>query len=106
MATSTMSRISVNIDEEIKLGAQKILNEIGLDLTAAIDSFLRTIVREERIPYELRTERAYNEAIHKEFIKKELEKSIIEANDPNKIRLSHNEVMERMEQRRKARQDV
>jgi len=50
MATSTMSRISVNIDEEIKLGAQKILNEIGLDLTAAIDSFLRTIVREERIP--------------------------------------------------------
>ena len=100
------ARISVNVDEDVKQGAQKILAEIGLDLTTAIDSFLRTIVREERIPYELRTERAYREAVHKEFIRKELEKSINEANDPNTIRLTHDEVMKKIAQRREARQNV
>jgi len=98
------ARISVNVDEDIKQGAQKVLAEMGLDLTTAIDSFLRTIVREERIPYELRTEKAFREAAHREYVRAELEKSIIEANNPDTVRLTHNEVMARMAKRREARQ--
>ena len=32
------TRISVNVEEEVKLGAQRVLSEIGMDLTTAINS--------------------------------------------------------------------
>ena len=90
MATA---RISVNIDGEVKQNAQKILGEIGMDLTTAIDLLLRTIVREERIPFILQTERSFRESAHTEYIKAELEKAKLEAADPNTKWLTHEEVM-------------
>jgi addiction module RelB/DinJ family antitoxin len=60
------TRISVNIDEDVKQGALRVFGEIGMDMTTAIDSFLRTVVREERIPFDLRTAKAYREAAHRE----------------------------------------
>ena len=68
------SRISVNINEEVKQKAQMILNEIGMDLTTAIDLLLRTIAREERIPFDLRTNRAYQEDVYKNYVLGELSK--------------------------------
>jgi DNA-damage-inducible protein J len=97
------TRISVNIDEEVKQSAQRVLGEIGMDLTTAIDSFLRTVVREERIPYELRTERAYREAAHRAYINAALDESMLEASDPNAKRYTHAEIVERMDKRHEAR---
>ena len=71
----TTARISVNIDSEIKQQAQRVLGEIGMDLTTAIELFLRTIVREEKIPFELRTHKSYLEQMHLEYIREELEKT-------------------------------
>jgi len=101
-----ITRISVNIDEAVKRDAQQILSEIGMDMTTAIDSFLRTVVREERIPFDLRTERAYREAVHREYISAELDKSLLEANDPETKWLSQNEMKERLANRREARRHV
>ena len=103
---ATTVRVSVNIDEDIKQKAQRIFGEMGLDMTTAIDSFLRTVVREERIPYTIRTERAYQEAAHREYINVELDKSMLEAADPNTKWLSHEEMMSRMNERREARNHV
>ena len=103
MATA---RISVNVDEDIKQNAQRILAEIGMDMTTVIDLLLRTIIREERIPFDLCTERAYREAAYKEYINSELEKSLLEANDPNTKRLSHDEVMAQLTRQRAARNRV
>ena len=100
------SRVSVNIDENIKQSAQRIFGEMGLDMTTAIDSFLRTVVREERIPYDIRTERAYREATHREYINRELDKSMVEAADPNTKWLSHDEIVAKMNERREARSRV
>ena len=100
------TRISVNIDEEIKLKAQKIFNEMGLDMTTAINSFLRTVVREERIPYDICTERAYLEATHRVFINTALDESLLEANDPKAIRYTHKEVMANLRKQREARKHV
>ena len=100
------ARISVNVDEELKQKAQRILDEMGLDLTTAIDTFLRTVVREGRIPYELRTERAFREAAHREYIRAELERSVREASDPNTVWLTHDEVMAKIAQRQEARTRV
>ena len=103
MATA---RISINIDSEVKQNAQRILGEIGMDLTTAIDLLLRTIVREERIPFDLRTKNSYHNDTHRQYIKEELAKSMIEANDPNTKWLSHDNVMAKLEQQRKARVSV
>ena len=94
------ARISVNVDEEVKRNAQRVFSEIGIDITTAINSFLKTVVREERIPYELRTEKAY---VNEMYILAKLEESITEANDPNTKRLSNDEVMDKIMKRREAR---
>ena len=67
---SSNARISVNVDKEVKQNAQKILGEIGMDLTTAIDLMLRTIVREERIPFNLQTEKSYRNDAYKQFFGK------------------------------------
>ena len=97
------ARISVNVDSQVKQEAQKILGEIGMDLTTAIDLLLRTIVREERIPFNLQTEKAYHEAAHREYIKLELEKARLEAADSCARWLTHDEVMTSLKAQREAR---
>jgi DNA-damage-inducible protein J len=100
------ARISVNIDGEIKQNAQKILSEIGMGMTTAIDLLLRTIVREERIPFDLRTQKAYRDEIYRQFLQAELEESMTEAADPNTKWVSHEEVMAKVKKQIEARNGV
>ena len=102
----TTARVSVNVDGEVKRNAQRILSEIGMDLTTAVDLLLRTIVREERIPFNLQTEKAYREAVYQEYIKVELEKSKLEAADPSTILRTHDEVLASLRAQREARNSV
>ena len=94
------------MDGEIKQNAQRILGEIGMDLTTAIDLMLRTIVREERIPFELRTERAYREYAYRQYIKKELELSKLKADDVDTRWQSHDDVIKKLAEQREARNIV
>ena len=103
MATT---KISVNIDEDIRQKAQRILNEMGLDMTTAIDSFLRSLVREKRFPCEIHIGYTFQEAAYREYINEELDKSMQEAMDPNTNWLSHEEMVARMDYRRKVRKNV
>lgn len=105
MAT-TSARISINIDEDVKKAAQRVLDEIGMDMTTAIDTFLRTVIREERIPLDLQTDKAYKEAVHKEYIKAELDKARFEAADPNTQWISQEVMMAGIAKRREARSRV
>ena len=99
----TTARISVNVDGDIKQNAQKILSEIGMDLTTAIDLLLRTIVREERIPFILQTEKSYRESVYAQYIQTELAKSKVEAADPDTNWASHGEVVAKLRGQREAR---
>ena len=51
-----MSATNLNIrtDKKIKNQAEEIFNELGLNMTTAINMFLRTVVREYGIPFELK----------------------------------------------------
>ena len=42
--------------EEIKDQAEEIFNELGLNMTTAVNMFLRTAIREHGIPFELKLE--------------------------------------------------
>lgn len=51
-----MAQISVRVDDKVKADAAKTLEEIGLSMNTAINVFLKAVVRERRIPFELSAE--------------------------------------------------
>lgn len=74
MATASMN---IRIDKEVKHQAQKLFADLGLDMTTAVNLFLRQAIIHNGIPFELKlgevkTERVFgdddkNEAtLHKE----------------------------------------
>ncbi len=61
--------INIRVDAKTKKKAQKILEEIGLDLTSGIKLFLKTVNRTHSIPFELRTENGFTHKQEMEMIK-------------------------------------
>ena len=51
MATTNLN---IRIEKSIKDQAEVIFNELGLNMTTAVNMFLRTAIREHGIPFELR----------------------------------------------------
>lgn len=50
-----MAKVSTNIsiDADVKAEAQQLFAELGLDLSTAVNMFLKQAVREEGIPFEI-----------------------------------------------------
>lgn len=59
MARSTS--VSFRIDEEVKQDAERVLDNLGLSMSAAITVFLKKVARENRIPFELSADPYYSE---------------------------------------------
>lgn len=51
MATTNLN---IRTDKNIKDQAEEIFNELGLNMTTAVNIFLRTAIREHGIPFELK----------------------------------------------------
>ncbi|MCY7008012.1 type II toxin-antitoxin system RelB/DinJ family antitoxin [Fusobacterium simiae] len=51
-----MSQVSITVktDEEIKKEFNAFCEEIGLNMSTAINLFMRTVLREQKIPFELK----------------------------------------------------
>lgn len=45
--------ISVRIDSEVKDKADKLFNELGMNMSSAINVFLRQSIREQSIPFSI-----------------------------------------------------
>jgi len=58
-----MAQINIRIDDDLKVSAENILNELGLNMTTAFLMFLRQTIRQGGIPFEVttRTDPFYNE---------------------------------------------
>lgn len=48
-----MASLNIRIDDDVKSEAEKIFNSLGLSMAAAISIYLRTVIRENGIPFEL-----------------------------------------------------
>ena len=55
-----MAQINLRVDDEIKRCAERTLEDIGLSMSAAINIFLKAVVRENRIPFELSADPFYS----------------------------------------------
>ena len=54
MAQTSMT---FRVDDSLKKNFDKLCDEFGLTSTAALTVFMKTVVRERRIPFEVRTEK-------------------------------------------------
>jgi DNA-damage-inducible protein J len=61
MANTT--NLNIRIDEELKRQADAIFSELGLNMSTAINMFLRYTVRYGGIPFELRVEKPNAETL-------------------------------------------
>lgn len=50
---STMATINIRTDLETKKEAEQLFEEFGLSMTSAINVFLKQVIREKRIPFEI-----------------------------------------------------
>lgn len=57
-----MAQINLRVDDDVKRNAEQTLNEIGISMSTAINIFLKTVVRENRIPFELSADPFYGKA--------------------------------------------
>lgn len=60
MATTT---INVRVDEDLKRRVESIYSELGMNLSTAINVFLRASVRYDGIPFDMRLENPNSETI-------------------------------------------
>ena len=80
--------ITVRVDSTTKEQAERMLDDMGINMTTYISSSLKALVRERRVPFEMVTSQYLSD---QEIIAKLVE-SEKEANDPNTRWLSHDEV--------------
>ena len=55
--TATNTNINIRVDSDIKAKAQDVFSALGLDMTTAINIFLRQAIRKSGIPFELVTDK-------------------------------------------------
>lgn len=54
--------MSIPIDNELKKEFEKVCNEIGLDVSTAINIFIKTTIKEHKIPFDYEDDK-YDEAM-------------------------------------------
>ena len=74
-----MAKVSTNvtIDADVKKQAQELFLELGLDLSTAVNIFLRQAIRENGLPFEMRVAKPNAETIAA------IEEGRAMAHDPN-----------------------
>ncbi|WP_311488072.1 type II toxin-antitoxin system RelB/DinJ family antitoxin [uncultured Helcococcus sp.] len=73
----TTTNLNIRTDKEIKETAEKIYSSLGLNMTTAINMFLRASIRERGIPFDLKLDILSDETI------KAIEEGRKIANDKN-----------------------
>ena len=51
--TGTSANINISVDSDVKNKAQEVFTALGLDMTSAINIFLRQAIRKNGIPFDL-----------------------------------------------------
>ena len=59
MAQSTLS---VRVSSEDKLGFERFCEQVGMNTSVAINMFVKTVIREQRLPFEVKADPFYSAA--------------------------------------------
>ena len=53
--------LSVRVDEKDKKKFENFCNETGMNVSVAINMFIKTVLREQRLPFEIKVDKFYSE---------------------------------------------
>jgi DNA-damage-inducible protein J len=53
--------VTIRMDEELKKKAETLFDEIGMNMTTALTIFVKTAVRQQKIPFELAIDPFYSD---------------------------------------------
>ena len=56
------TNLSVRIDEKDKKSFEKFCNETGMNVSVAINMFIKSVLREHKLPFEIKTDPFYSES--------------------------------------------
>jgi len=70
---STQTTINVRIDKATKLKAQKIVDNLGLDISSAIKAFIHKVIQTKSIPFTLEERGVMNDPKYVAQVRKEME---------------------------------
>ena len=57
-----MSQINVRVDDELKAQVESIFDELGINVSTAVNIFFKQVARENGIPFEMRLDPFYSES--------------------------------------------
>ncbi|MBR0137084.1 MAG: type II toxin-antitoxin system RelB/DinJ family antitoxin [Erysipelotrichaceae bacterium] len=57
------TNLNIRTDSDLKKRAERIFSDLGLNMSSAVNMFLKAVVRENGIPFDLKMERATVEVI-------------------------------------------
>ena len=63
-----MTNVTIRMDEGLKKQSEALFDEMGLNMTTAITLFIKTAVRENRIPFEIRVDPFFSEKTRRAFV--------------------------------------
>lgn len=59
----SMTNLNIRVDSEVKKEAEQVFEELGLNMSSAVNIFLKTVIRENGIPFSLNLESAQTVAV-------------------------------------------
>ncbi|MDT3664083.1 MAG: type II toxin-antitoxin system RelB/DinJ family antitoxin [Anaerobiospirillum sp.] len=62
MATLDMVNLNIKVNADVKKQMEGVCNELGLSMSAAINIFIKKMVRERRIPFEVSVDPFYSDS--------------------------------------------
>lgn len=83
------TNLSVRIDEQDKRSFEQFCKDTGMNVSVAVNMFIKTVLREKRLPFEIRTDLFYSKENQKR-----LKQSIEELNNGKVIVKSIEELKE------------
>ena len=57
------STIHINVDTKVKVEATTILNDLGMNMSTAVNIFLAQVIKQQGIPFEIKTMPSYNKSL-------------------------------------------
>ena len=83
-----VTNINFRVDEDLKRDAESICQDIGMNMTTAITIFLKRMVRENGIPFEVSADPFYSESNIKAL------KKALDDYNADRIEFEHHDIME------------
>lgn len=81
--------ITIRTDDLVKQQAQQLFRNLGLDMSGAVNAFLRAAIKENGLPFAITLE---PDAEYRAYIKARLDKAARSLDDPNTKLVPHDEV--------------